>query len=363
VLALNRPAVLKTLAQTARQGTLAGNTALEAWSTKTGTVRAPDGSVRVGWIVAINDDFVSVRAVAGKMPRDFSRDMATRLSTLTLPAQQKTSVQVFGLLPLEQVGLRCPGVAVQGAELSAPVTAADIAAPSVCLGAPWLVTIDGHVRRYEGIFTRSPAPPLQAADSARHAHARRGSDLVFTTSLALYTGGVLLAEDATIDGQARRALASVIAHNAAAASAHAPRPLCDTTHCQAFLGTAPLATKLLPLAGGFLPFSRGGDEPWEQRVSQKKISARFGDVKEIRFSHATARLIVADDDGERLHDVGCELVRVPLLLPSCPERAELVSDGMIFFGHGRGHGLGLDVEAAKHSQERAEVLLARAYRE
>ncbi len=297
------------------------------------------------------------------MPRDFARDMATRLSTLTLPAQKKTSVQVFGLLPLDQVGLRCPGIAVQGADVSAPATAADIHASAACLGAPWLVTIDGRVRRYEGVFARSPAPPLAAADSERHAHARRGSDIVFTTSLALYTGGVLLAEDAEIGGQARRALASVIAHNAMVASAHAPRPLCDTTHCQACLGTAPLAAKLLPLAGGFLSFSRGGDEPWEQRVSQQKLSERFGDVKEIHFSHATARLIVADDDGERLHDVGCELVRVPLLLPSCPERAEFISGGVIFFGHGRGHGLGLDVEAAKHSQERAEVLLERAYRE
>ncbi len=44
VLALNQPAVLKTLKETARQGTLAGNVALQGWSTKTGTVRAPDGS-------------------------------------------------------------------------------------------------------------------------------------------------------------------------------------------------------------------------------------------------------------------------------------------------------------------------------
>ena len=48
---------------------------------------------------------------------------------------------------------------------------------------------------------------------------------------------MLAAEDATISGEARLALGRVIAHNAREPR-HGVRPLCDTTHCQAFLGTA-----------------------------------------------------------------------------------------------------------------------------
>jgi len=58
---------------------------------------------------------------------------------------------------------------------------------------------------------------------------------------------------------------------------------------------------------------------------------------------------------------GCEVLRGPLRLPSCPTGARREGSTMVFEGRGRGHGLGLDVEWAKASGLDAEELLRRAY--
>ena len=57
----------------------------------------------------------------------------------------------------------------------------------------------------------------------------------------------------------------------------------------------------------------------------------------------------------------CEWLRGLLKLPSCPDQV-VVADGVASFtGRGRGHGEGLDVEAAKASDASADELLRRAY--
>jgi hypothetical protein len=57
----------------------------------------------------------------------------------------------------------------------------------------------------------------------------------------------------------------------------------------------------------------------------------------------------------------CELLRSGLKLPSCPRTASFDGEDILFEGRGRGHGEGLDVEAAKASTLRSEEILEHAY--
>ena len=164
-------------------------------------------------------------------------------------------------------------------------------------------------------------------------------------------------------GEAGLALAQVIAHDARV-ERHPGRPLCDTTHCQAFLGTAPptpevnraLALPELP-TGRWLPYSRGGDEPWEVRRSSAEVRAALGDVE--RFGGSGRILEVVRSNG--VERVPCEPVRAALRLPSCPTEGVVEGETVRIRGRGRGHGLGLTVEAARTSGLSAAALLQRAY--
>ena len=65
---------------------------------------------------------------------------------------------------------------------------------------------------------------------------------------------------------------------------------------------------------------------------------------------------------ETTEEVPCERVRGPLKLPSCPDFATtLTADTVTFLGVGSGHGLGLDVEAAKRSGKSQDEILRDAY--
>jgi hypothetical protein len=398
LLAEARPDLLDVLSRNAREGTLAGLPASEALAgvaAKTGTVLDAAAGPRLGLLVAVTQDLVVVEVRAGRPPRSFAADVARTLAQAATPARGAARVQVLGLLPPAEVEGRCAGkgfalpaagpVAVP--EGFAPLLPLADRGPLACAGGPWLVRYPGlrEARPYAGILTHEAppsAPPDRGAEgrpapTPREARARRGSDLVFRTTRLAYAAGVVEAEDAGLRGEARVALARVADRNGSAVGARHPgRPPCDTTHCQAFRGTAPprpedRAALQRPLPPGpFLAFARGGEEPWTAERPATAVSAALGqEARDLRFAGGRVSFLAAGGDAgqgdgarfEERRSLPCELLRGPLKLPACPSRAVAVGDRVRFEGRGEGHGEGLDLEWARRSGLRAAEILERAY--
>jgi len=283
-------------------------------------------------------------------------------------------VQVFGLVGSDQVSVLCRGrgARVSGSEIAdlAPgwqtLRSALGRGAILCTAGPWLVRVTGgKPRPYAGVFSFRPLPERapEPGSTPRQARARRGSEVVFRTTLSAYVAGVLAAEHAGLSGEAALALAQVIAHDARV-ERHPGRPLCDTTHCQVFLGTAPataavteaLALSELPTTL-WLPYFRGGTEPWETRRSTAEVRAALGELRSFTGDGRT--LDVTHPGG--IERVPCERVRTALRLEGCPTEGIVEGETVRIRGRGRGHGLGLDVEAARRSGLTAEELLRRAY--
>jgi hypothetical protein len=395
VLAESDQEILRVLTRTPLEGTLsklAGAQQVFGVSFKTGTVRDAASRPALGWIAAVSQDRVLVMVRKERAPRTFFSDFvaAYERSARRGRADQAANVQVFGLLSPETVRASCVGLPVIAKEHEpaiAPPGEEKLLAlvergSALCLGGPWRVQIPsalvsrGPGRDYAGVFGFSPhrGEPGDADATERQRRARRGSDLSFRTSLLDYTLGVIDAEDGPIRGEARRALAQVIAHNAAETSRHGGRPVCDTTHCQAFLGTRigkPADAELLGGTGlidasGWLLFSRGGEEPWQERRTREEVESALGrGATHLSFEGSEVRYLREDSDGEARFDqqieLGCERVRSPLRLPSCPSVATETAQGFLFQGRGRGHGQGLDLEHAKKSGQSAQAILDQAY--
>ena len=384
------PKVLAILAGNAERGTLSGLAAsarLHGVALKTGTVRDADSRVGLGWIAAVDDDVVAVMARKGRQPRDFAEAMAAVLARFHgQRAQVGSEVQVLGLVPPDRVQARCSGVGIiaakDGPALAAGTQLAKLTerGEALCLGAPWMLSFPGGPskgRAYAGTFRWSPPPAYHPPAGAptpteRQVRARQGSSFVFQTRLLLYVSGVLAAEDAQIAGEPRVALAQAVAHNAGA-SRHRGRPVCDTTHCQAFLGTvAPAPGDAAALDGadatpaGWLPFSQGGDAPWSDVRTLAQVARALGaEPLELGFVSNRVRFLVRTRDGDAVYEdhaeLPCERLRNPLHLPACPESATIVGRAVHFRGQGRGHGEGLDVEHAKRSALDHQALLREAY--
>ncbi|HYD43461.1 MAG TPA: hypothetical protein VEB43_21710 [Anaeromyxobacter sp.] len=392
LLAEARPDLLDVLSRNAREGTLAhlpASDALRGVALKTGTVLDAGARPRLGLVVAVTPDLVVVTVRAGRVPRTFAADVAERLRREATPAAAAARVQVLGLLPADAVEGRCAGagfVASPAGPRPAPrgftgIAALARAGPLVCAGGPWLLRYPGlaEARPYAGVLTREPPPearPPRAPGpppTPREQRARRGSDLVLRTARLAYAAGVVEAEDARLRGEPRIALARVADRNGLAASERHPgRPPCDTTHCQAFRGTATpraedRAALRAPLPPGpWLPFSRGGDEPWRAERPRAEVERALGPGAQ-GLSFASGKVTYMGLAGDREapfmepQSLPCERLRGPLKLPSCPEQAELRGHAWRFTGRGAGHGEGLDVEWAARSGLRAEEILLRAY--
>src|SRR5262249_33386278 len=132
-------------------------------------------------------------------------------------ADHAVEVQVFGLVGAERVRVLCPGTAVRLAGgrpeplmggwhgLSVVMRDAEL----LCAGGRGSVRAGGSpLRAYAGVFAWRPPPQRQpeTGETARQTRARRGSDVVFRTTLASYVGGVLAAEHDGLRGEARVAL-------------------------------------------------------------------------------------------------------------------------------------------------------------
>ncbi len=401
LLALTTPAArdVDVIRALSTRGTLVGAAGIEGlrgMAAKTGTVRDHASRPTHGLLVAVDDQLVIVRIRAGVQARALVSDVVAARRRHQGRRHEKRNVQVFGLMPEQNIDVRCDGTAVTIdaiPRLASSTTLSSLLSRgrAVCAGGPWRVSAGRALaeRPYAGVFVRSVAPPFSSSDETatpRQRAARRGSDVLFVTSRLRYTAGVLQAEDAAIRGEARVALARVIDHDLDFGhERHSGRPVCDTTHCMTFLGTPPdtpdaavVAALSRPLSAaglsGWLPFSQGGESPWEQTRSHDDVVAAVGAftmllAKEPGVGEAPSVLVVrqeteGDADVDVTERLPCERLWSPLRLPSCPTRIERHAETWRFVGRGAGHGLGLDVEAAK-AQARAgasvDAILERAF--
>ncbi|WP_164017808.1 hypothetical protein [Pyxidicoccus trucidator] len=390
LLAEARPAVVALMGDNAARGTLSelpASKALAGVATKTGTVRDAASRPQFGWIAAVDADLVLVAVRPGKMPRHFAQEIPELLFRARRQAGLEAArVQVLGLMPARDVEAQCPGAgfAVDGGTPRAAPTewtrleGLASGGAAVCLGAPWRVRFPKlpEGRDYAGVFTWSPPPPYRpppgVPTTPSAMKARRGSDFVFRTTRLQYTAGVVVAEDVTLKGEARVALARVIAHNERH-SRHPGRAVCDTTHCQAFRGTVRVqrdeakAVGLPPLKWDeWLLFSQGGQEPWREVRPRVDVEGLVGrSLVSLRFESGRARYILTRTEGDSTFEsagsLPCDLLRSGLKLPSCPRTASFDGAGIVFEGRGRGHGEGLDVEAAKESRLGSDAILEQAY--
>jgi hypothetical protein len=392
LLAEARPDLLAVLARNAAEGTLAAlpaSDALAGVALKTGTVLDAGARPRLGLVAAVDADLVLVMTRRGKIPRAFAGEVAAALRRARQPAREAARVQVFGLLAPEDVEGRCAGrgfAAAREGPVPAPDGFARVAplvrrGALVCLGGPWLLRYPGlqAARPYAGVLARDPPPPRDPdptpgpAPTPREQRARRGSELVLRTTRLAYAAGVVDAEDASLRGEARVALARVADANGRVRTRHPGRPPCDTTHCQAFRGTPPprpedraaLEEPLEPR--GWLPFSQGGTAPWSAERSAADVERALGrGAQDLRFGDGRVSFLAAggERDAPVLEGMSlpCERLRGPLRLPSCPLRAAALGGRFRFEGRGEGHGEGLDVEWAKRSGLSAKEILERAYR-
>jgi hypothetical protein len=393
LLAEARPELIELMRDNASQGTLSElpvSAAYAGVATKTGTVRDAASRPQYGWIVAVDADVIAVVMRPGKMPRSFAGEVPRVLAQVRQRAGlEAAQVQALGLAQVSEVEASCRGAGFaveQGVPRAAPqgfTRLRELVArgPAVCLGSPWRVRAPGlpsEGRDYAGLFTGSTPPPYRpppgVPTTERERSARRGSDFLFRTTRLQYTAGVVAAEDASLKGEARVALARVAAHNERhAQSRHGGRPICDTTHCQAFRGTVRVrpeeekALALPPLRWKqWLLFSQGGEEPWRESRPRARVEALLGQgLAALRFEAGRVSFIRTEREGGATFDTAeslpCEVLRSALKLPSCPRTASFDGAAIIFEGRGRGHGEGMDVEAAKASGLHSEEILERAY--
>lgn len=394
LLAEARPDLMAVLADNAARGTLSELPASRAYAgvaTKTGTVRDADSRPRLGWIVAVDADVVAVVARPGQMPRAFADEVPEILKKVRgkRGGLEAARVQVLGLVQPEVVEAQCRGSGFSledGSPRAIPEGFSKLEAlvskgAAVCLGSPWRVRFPDVPagRDYAGVFSWSTPPPYKPPPgvpvSPNAVKARRGSDFLFRTTRLQYTAGVVAAEDAALKGEARVALARVVAHNERHAdSRHPGRPICDTTHCQSFQGTVrvqPEEERALaspPLRWReWLPFSQGGQEPWRETRSRSQVESLLGSgVTGVRFAEGRVHYLHTKREGSAVFDAAesqpCEALRSALKLPACPRTAVFSGGEVVFEGRGQGHGEGLDVEQAKASGLDSEQILERAYR-
>jgi hypothetical protein len=223
--------------------------------------------------------------------------------------------------------------------------------------------------------------------------------VVLETDSESYADAVLDSEAQDLRGESRKALRAVIAWNGVHGGARHPetQSVCDSTHCMVYMGNrcgdskangktdVELLRLLDEIAGkmglDWLPFSKGGSEPWEVRIVSGELTRELAPVwgadqtRELAHEAGSAgEQVVLDMRRERgrngmvsIHifhagggvnpatgedstveedNLPCDVFRRYIKLPSCPEsiRYDGGSNDWVFKGTGEGHGIGLSVE-------------------
>jgi hypothetical protein len=212
--------------------------------------------------------------------------------------------------------------------------------------------------------------------------------VVLETDGETYADAVLDAEAQHLRGAAREALRAVIVWNGSHGShRHGETDaLCDTTHCMVFQGSLPDAkpSRSAPTDAGllalldnlatarnlhWLPFAKGGAEPWEKSVEARQLSGRVGetqilDIRRERRKDGAVLIHLLYPGNEDV--MSCEVFRNTLKLLSCPDTIRFLAEqgAWVFRGIGEGHGQGLSVRRAEELAEAgrdAAAILRDAY--
>lgn len=409
-LAIRSPEVMRELQGTAIYGTLSGLPDSNWFSRnqialKSGTIRNSSGQPEHGWIVAIGSktdsgrpSFLAAIHQRGSSPQILlSRFRAHLQEVLTArPINRSAKVQILGLVPRASLSATCENQMIINGELPRDKATAEAALGLSGLSEGTTLRCDRgplsfryprvggfSERRYWGeieISTPSDGPSKlgapKTAPSARQARARRGSEIVLTTSERSYIAGVLASEFPSGRSETLKALALVVKFNFNNANQlrHFGRPICDTTHCQVFgtrnrdIGAAPgekfskvaqeisdaqLVGPIGRIQDPWLMFSIGGLKPWVieiPAIEVKKLLKLQQPVYSFkRNNEANSFEAVLGETGNGIRKlISCEKFRNMLHLPSCPDTASVNDQGevWIFEGSGEGHGVGLDLVRA-----------------
>ena len=217
---------------------------------------------------------------------------------------------------------------------------------------------------------------------------REGLEVVLETDPESYADAVLAAEAQELQGEARKALRAVIVWNGThGRTRHEDSSsLCDTTHCMVFQGSlheakqergghtdAKLLNLLDELAArrnlNWLPFAKGGSEPWVREISASKLQELVNEPSILELRRERTRngeVVVHLMYPENEEVVPCEVFRNRLKLLSCPEtiQHDAVKSTWVFSGIGEGHGEGISVSRARalaQAGHSASAILTDAY--
>ncbi|MCB0362483.1 MAG: hypothetical protein KDD35_07165, partial [Bdellovibrionales bacterium] len=400
-LEFNSPQIISTLQQTAVVGTLA-HLPSSSWfakngiALKSGSVRSSRGVPINSWIVAMGPKIPSgehsFRAIIhgeAMSTMELLTKLKNRLIHRPWPSSQTASVQILGLVPMAKIELSCQTggpllVRIPGEEWklkSLPPTSLTAYQNQeiMCLFGPLSLSFPDRsgkplTRPYFGRIKIGSLSDLPTAPrrpyplDPRHTKARRGSPLIFTTSVQHYIEQVIASEFPRGHIETLKALAWGVRYNLHH-SPHQLRPVCDTTHCQVFAYQSQLSSSLknkvrkaveemMALQGplqhemenklklnDWFPFSLGGFKAWSKSLSTQKISAQLGlhSTPLVIDKTSPRQLSLKLKSGEAI-TLNCELFRNQLKLPSCPQSfTQTKADHWKFSGNGEGHGLGLSL--------------------
>jgi hypothetical protein len=409
-LSIRSPEVIAELLGTANYGTLSGLPDSNWFSRnqialKSGTIRNSSGQPEHGWIVAIGPktdsgrpSFLAAIHQRGSSPQILlARFRAHLQDVLTAkPVNRSAKVQILGLVPRASLTATCENLMIINGELPRDKAKAEAALGLSglsegtrlrCDRGPLLLKfprVGGFSERsYWGEIEISTPGEAQSnlakpttSPSVRQARARRGSEIVLTTSERSYIAGVLASEFPGGRSETLKALALVVKSNFNNANLlrHFGRPICDTTHCQVFgtrnrdVGAAPgekfskvaqeiSEARLVGPVGSkqdpWLMFSTGGVKPWVIEIPGIEVKNLLKLQQPVysfkRNNEANSFEVVLGETGNGIRKlISCEKFRNMLHLPSCPDTALVNDQGemWIFEGAGEGHGVGLDLVRA-----------------
>ncbi|MBL7554397.1 MAG: hypothetical protein JNM24_01145 [Bdellovibrionaceae bacterium] len=375
------PETLSVLKQTSLMGTLAGASDSK-WFTenrvslKSGTTTNLDLSVETGFIAAVFTSGKTVKIAilyrSGRRPIDLLPELKSKIQKFLKHQDSLAQVQVLSSFNLNSVQVTCPTILFKNGvqqPLGRQIDLQKMNSPNIrlsCAGEPFQVHAqDQMVRRLYGDLTFQKLKSVAKVDEARtekNARARKGSELVLTTSEQHYLKSVLFSESGNYRNELKKALLLVFKTNLGF-WASKKQPICDTTICQVFnlnYETITLAQKksvddfIFELesihlgTAQWLEFSLGGNESWEKDVSIKDLSAYLNssELKRIEIHKDGDRLSIVVNEKQSVNE-SCEKFRSYFKFRSCPDTAGIADDGIVkFSGRGEGHERGMDLTAA-----------------